>query len=79
VRRNQNEAAAPAAGAAVPIKRPVSELEVGDARRRRELASAKPDLEITKQFGGVFREGVTANRSPRFDGSFGHGRIDPQV
>ena len=35
-------------GAAVPTKRPVSELEAENARLRRELASAKLDLEIVK-------------------------------
>ena len=35
-------------GAAVSTKRPVSEFEAENARRRRELASAKLDLEILK-------------------------------
>src|SRR5215210_1656813 len=36
-------------GAAVSTKRPVSELEAENARLRRELASAKLDLEIVKK------------------------------
>ena len=36
-------------GAAVPAKRPVSELEAENARLRRELASAKLDLDIVKR------------------------------
>jgi hypothetical protein len=35
--------------AAVAVKRPVSELEAENARLRRELASAKLDLEIVKK------------------------------
>jgi len=42
-------APAPAAGGAVAVKRPVSELEAENARLRRELASAKLDLEIAKK------------------------------
>jgi len=40
------------------VKRPDSELEAENSRLRRELASAKLDLEIAKKDGGVFREGV---------------------
>jgi transposase len=36
-------------GEAAPVKRPVSELEAENARLRRELASAKLDLEIVKK------------------------------
>jgi len=42
----------------LPPKRPVSELEAENARLRRELASAKLDLEIVKKGDGVLREGV---------------------
>ena len=41
-------------GAAVPVKRPVSELEVENARLRRELASAKLDLDIVKKAAAYF-------------------------
>lgn len=40
-------------GAAVPAK-PVSELEAENARLRRELASAKLDLEIVKKAAAYF-------------------------
>ena len=42
------------AGAAAPVKRPVSELEAENARLRRELASAKLDLEIVKKAAAYF-------------------------
>lgn len=42
------------AGRAVPVKRPVSELEAENARLRRELASAKLDLEIVKKAAAYF-------------------------
>jgi len=38
-------------GAAIPVKRSVSELEAENARLRKELASAKLDLEIVKKAG----------------------------
>ena len=41
-------------GAAVSTKRPVSELEAENARLRRELASAKLDLEIVKKAAAYF-------------------------
>ena len=41
-------------GAAVSAKRPVSELEAENARLRRELASAKLDLEIVKKAAAYF-------------------------
>ena len=41
-------------GAAVPVKRPVSEVEAENARLRRELASAKLDLEIVKKAAAYF-------------------------
>ena len=41
-------------GAAVSVKRPVSELEAENARLRRELASAKLDLEIVKKAAAYF-------------------------
>jgi transposase len=49
VRRSREGMPAPVAGAAVPVKRPVSEVEAENARLRRELASAKLDLEIVKK------------------------------
>lgn len=55
VRRNRE---GPSAGAvedaAVAVKRPVSELEAENARLRRELASAKVDLEIVKKAAAYF-------------------------
>jgi transposase len=50
VRQSREGATAPVAGVAVAVKRPVSELEAENARLRRELASAKLDLEIVKNF-----------------------------
>ena len=41
-------------GGAVSAKRPVSELEAENARLRRELASAKLDLEIVKKAAAYF-------------------------
>ena len=41
-------------GPAVSAKRPVSELEAENARLRRELASAKLDLEIVKKAAAYF-------------------------
>ena len=55
VRRNrEGTAAGTAEGAPVPVKRPVSELEAENARLRRELASAKLDLEIVKKAAAYF-------------------------
>lgn len=54
VRRSREEASAPVAGAVVAVKRPVSELEAENARLRRELASAKLDLEIVKKAAAYF-------------------------
>ena len=42
-----------AAGAA-PVRRPLTELEAENARLRRELASAKLDLEIVKKAAAYF-------------------------
>lgn len=39
---------------ATPVKRPISELEAENARLRRELASAKLDLEIVKKAAAYF-------------------------
>jgi transposase len=50
----QSREGAPAASAATAIKRPVSELEAENARLRRELASAKLDLEIVKKAAAYF-------------------------
>lgn len=41
-------------GEAVPVKRPVSELEAEISRLRKELASAKLDLEIVKKAAAYF-------------------------
>src|ERR1700722_4510081 len=41
-------------GAAVPVKRPMTELEAENSRLRRELASAKLDLEIVKKAAAYF-------------------------
>ena len=43
-----------AAGAAVSVKRSVSEVEAENARLRRELASTKLDLEIVKKAAAYF-------------------------
>jgi len=52
VRQSRDGASAP--GAAVAVKRPVSEVEAENARLRRELASAKLDLEIVKKAAAYF-------------------------
>lgn len=54
VRRSREGTPAAAAGAATAIKRPVSELEAENARLRRELVSAKLDLEIVKKAAAYF-------------------------
>lgn len=55
VRRNREGTSGDAAeNAAVPVKRPVSELEAENARLRRELASAKVDLEMVKKAAAYF-------------------------
>ena len=54
VRQSREGASAPVAGAAAPVKRPVSEVEAENARLRRELASAKLDLEIVKKAAAYF-------------------------
>ena len=54
VRQSREGASTPVAGAAVAVKRPVSELEGENARLRRELASAKLDLEIVKKAAAYF-------------------------
>ena len=41
-------------GAATPVKRSVSELEAENARLRKELTSAKLDLEIVKEAAAYF-------------------------
>jgi transposase len=41
-------------GAAVPMKRSVTEVEAENARLRRELASTKLDLEIVKKAAAYF-------------------------
>ena len=54
VRRSRDGTSAPATGAAVAVKRPVSEVEAENARLRRELASTKLDLEIVKKAAAYF-------------------------
>jgi transposase len=54
VRASREGASAAVADVAVPVKRPVSELEAENARLRRELASAKLDLEIVKKAAAYF-------------------------
>jgi transposase len=54
VRQSRDGVSAPVVGAAVAVKRPVSELEAENARLRRELASAKLDLEIVKKAAAYF-------------------------
>ncbi len=54
VRQRREGTPVPVAGAAVPVKRSVSELEAENARLRRELASAKLDLEIVKKAAAYF-------------------------
>jgi transposase len=54
VRRSHEGESVGGAGAAVAVKRPVSELEAENTRLRRELASAKLDLEIVKKAAAYF-------------------------
>lgn len=54
VRQSREGKLAPVAGAAVAVKHPVSEVEAENARLRRELASAKLDLEIVKKAAAYF-------------------------
>lgn len=54
VRHRREGVSSAVADAAVPVKRPVSELEAENARLRRELASAKLDLEIVKKAAAYF-------------------------
>jgi transposase len=54
VRRSREGSSSPVSPAAASVKRPVSELEAENARLRRELASAKLDLEIVKKAAAYF-------------------------
>ena len=54
VKRSREGTASAVEGTAVAVKRPVSELEAENARLRRELASAKLDLEIVKKAAAYF-------------------------
>lgn len=54
VRQSREGASSEAVGAATAVKRPVSELEAENARLRRELVSAKLDLEIVKKAAAYF-------------------------
>jgi transposase len=52
--RQSREGASTGAEGATAVKRPVSEIEAENARLRRELASAKLDLEIVKKAAAYF-------------------------
>ena len=54
VRQSRDGVSVPATGAAVAVKRSVSEVEAENARLRRELASTKLDLEIVKKAAAYF-------------------------
>ena len=54
VRRARAGTLGESASEAVPVKRPVSELEAEVSRLRRELASTKLDLEIVKKAAAYF-------------------------
>jgi transposase len=54
VRRSREGGSASTVSAAAAVKRPVSEVEAENARLRRELASAKLDLEIVKKAAAYF-------------------------
>jgi transposase len=54
VRQSREGTLFPVAGVTAAVKRPVSELEAENARLRRELASAKLDLEIVKKAAAYF-------------------------
>ena len=54
VRHSREGTAGAVDGATVAVRRPVSELEAENARLRRELASAKLDLEIVKKAAAYF-------------------------
>ena len=54
VRRSREGGSASLVSAAAAVKRPVSEVEAENARLRRELASAKLDLEIVKKAAAYF-------------------------
>jgi len=54
VRRSREEESVGGRGGAVAVTRPVSEVEAENARLRRELASAKLDLEIVKKAAAYF-------------------------
>ena len=59
-RRTTTGVAAPEAtggAAAVPTRRPVSELEAENSRLRRELADAKLDVEILRKATAYFAKG----------------------
>jgi transposase len=54
VRRARAGTLQDAPGEGVPVKRPASELEAEISRLRKELASAKLDLEIVKKAAAYF-------------------------
>lgn len=56
VRRSRDEGSASFAGTVAAVKRPVTELEAENARLRRELTSAKLDLQIVKKAAYFARE-----------------------
>jgi len=57
VRRSREGGAPAVAGETIAVKRPVSQVEVENARLRRELASAKLDLEIARKAAAHFAKG----------------------
>jgi transposase len=54
VRRSREGGSVSMASATAAVKRPVSEVEAENGRLRRELASAKLDLEIVKKAAAYF-------------------------
>ena len=54
VRQSREGMRAPVASAAVPVKRPVSELEAENARLRREMTNVKLELENVKKAAAYF-------------------------
>lgn len=54
IRLSRNGKLKAGSGAAVPVKRSVTELEAENSRLRRELANAKVDLDIVKKAAAYF-------------------------
>lgn len=57
-RREDNLESTDSAAASSPLKRPVSELEAENTRLRKELASAKLDIEILRKATAYFAKGA---------------------